>query len=61
MASLWASPPLNVPRPLARPLAQDREQRLDALEHLSPVGGIAVTVAALLALLGGRRAGRWQR
>ena len=46
MASIWASPPLQRPRPLRAPLAQDGKERLDPLEHLAPVGGIAVAVAA---------------
>src|SRR3989442_15323998 len=46
MASIWASPPLNVPARCRARSRQDGKERLDALEHLAPVGGIAVAVAA---------------
>ena len=46
MASIWASPPLSVPARCAAPLAQDRKERVDPLEHLAPVAGIAVAEAA---------------
>ena len=39
-------------RPLPRPLAQHREERVNALEHLAPVAGIAVAEAAQGEVLG---------